>query len=366
MKYAAAVLMLALGCAASLPAAGQQIEDDIVGSGSTFAYPVLAKWAASYELATAVHIKFQPIGSTSGVNELRAGVVDFAVSDAPLNNEQLLKDGLAQFPVVTGAIVPVVNIEGIAAGQLHFTGQLLAEIYLGRVTNWSDAAIGALNPDMKLPNQVIQVVHRSEGSGTTYNWTDYLSKVSDEWKVKAGTGPLIAWLTGMGAKGSAGVAEYVGRVKGAIGYLEYGAALRRKLSYALVSNHAGNFVSPTTSSFRAAVAGADWRRGQEFYVSLTDAPSADAYPIMAASFALIKRYPREADATSLGGFLPLAVRSREVITFFRWALEDGQDMAASLDYLPLPPRVVQEVVTYWEGNWGTVAKGSARIHKTSD
>jgi phosphate transport system substrate-binding protein len=366
VRRVALFLAITLGCSASLPATSQQIDDEFLGSGSTFAYPVLAQWALSYEKAKPVHIKFQPIGSTGGLNELREDVVDFTVSDAPLNNDQLIRDGLAQFPVVIGAIVPIVNLEGIGVGQLHLTGRLLADIYLGKVTNWNDAAIAAVNPDIKLPNQRIRVVHRSDGSGTTFNWTDYLAKVSDEWKVKVGTGTLIAWPTGIGAKGSAGVAEYVARMKGAISYIEYGYALRTKLSYALVSNRTGHYVPPDSSSFRAAIEGVSWRHEQEFYVSLTDAPRVDAYPIMAASFALIQRYPRGADATNLGGFLPLSLRNREVLAFFRWALEDGQDAATSLDYLPLPPSVVQEVETYWEANWGTPALELTRTHGSSD
>jgi phosphate transport system substrate-binding protein len=227
--------------------------------------------------------------------------------------------------VVIGAIVPVVNLDGIAAGQLRFTGQLLADIYLGKVKNWSDPAIGAINPGIRLPDKAILVVRRTDGSGTTYNWTDYLSKVSGEWKARVGSGTMVAWPIGAGGRGNSGVADNVARVKGAIGYIEYGYAQRKKLAYALVRNRAGNFVQPDMSSFQAATAGLDWMKEHAFNVSLTDAPRADAYPIMAASFALMHRYPK-------GG-----AHSRDVLAFFQWALENGRDMATSLDYLPLPP-----------------------------
>jgi phosphate transport system substrate-binding protein len=262
------------------------------------------------------------------------------VSDAPLDGYQLLREGLAQFPVIFGGIVPVYNVDGIGTGQLRFTGELLADIYLGKVTKWNDPAIAAVNPDVKLPNRAILVVHRSDGSGTTFNWTDYLSKVSDAWKVRVGVGTNVAWPTGVGAKDNSGVAEDVARAKGAIGYVEFGYAQRKKVAYGLVRNRAGNFVPPQTSSFQAATADVDWKRVQDFDVTLSDASSADAYPIMAASFVLIHRYPKDEK------------RNREVLAFFRWTLENGQDMAASLDYLPLSSSLVQEVLSYWKANWG--------------
>jgi phosphate transport system substrate-binding protein len=298
----------------------------------------------AYEKITRVHVEYQPVGSTIGLKEVAAGIVDFAVSDAPLDDYQLLREGLAQFPIVIGAIVPVVNLDGVTAGKLRLTGQLLAEIYLGKVTNWCDPAIAAVNPGLNLPNKPILVIHRSDGSGTTFNWTDYLSKISDEWKAKVGTGNLVAWPTGLGGKGNAGVADDVARVKGGIGYVEFGYAQRKKLSYALVRNRAGRFVLPNMSSFREAVAGIDWTQVREFYVSMSDAGREDAYPIMAASFALIRKYPKD------------VAPSNEALAFFRWALENGQDMATSLDYLPLSPPLVQQVMDYWDTNWGS-AKG---------
>ena len=296
-----------------MPRRFRPLVSEIHGSGSTFVYPVLAKWSEAYQRIGGVHVEYQPIGSSGGLTEIRAEVVDFGISDAPLTSDQLLRDGLAQFPVVIGAIVPVVNLDGITAGQLRFTGQLLADIYLGRVRSWSDPAIAAVNPGIRLPERPILVIHRSDGSGTTFNWTDYLSKVSDEWKVRVGASTLVAWPTGAGGRGNGGVAENVARVKGAIGYVEYGYAQRKKLAYGLVQNRAGNFVQPDMSSFQAAIADLDWAKAREFDISLTDASSADAYPVMAASFVLVRKYPKDGE------------HSRDILTFFRWALENGQD-----------------------------------------
>jgi phosphate transport system substrate-binding protein len=318
--------------AASHPATAQEI----LGSGSTFAYPILTKWSEAYEKISGIHLAYQPIGSSGAVIEIRSGVVDVGVSDAPLDDAQLLRDGLAQFPVAIGAIVPVVNLDGIAPGQLRFTGQLLADIYLGKVRNWNDAAIAAQNPGITLPDQTILVVYRSDGSGTTYNWADYLAKVSAEWNVKVGVAAKLAWPTGVGGKGNGGVAEKVARVRGAIGYVEYSYALQAKLNHALVRNRAGNFVLPDVASFQAATEGVDWSRNRDFFVLLSDAPGADAYPIMAMSFALIHRYPKD------------EARGRATLAFFRWAMENGQGLASSLRYLPLPSSLVHEVEAYWE------------------
>ena len=348
MKRASLVIAFVLACAATTSATGQQL----LGSGSTFVYPILAKWSQTYQEANNVHIEYQPIGSSGGLTEIKAGVVDFGISDAPLDGDQLLRDGLAQFPLVIGAIVPVVNIEGLAPGQLHLTGKLLADIYLGKVKNWSDPAISAVNPDLKLADRAILVVHRSDGSGTTYNWTDYLSKVSGEWKLKVGIHTMVAWPTGVGVKGNSGVAEAVARVKGAIGYVEYGYAQRKKLTYGVVRNRAGNFVPPGIPSFQAATVGLDWTQERDFNVSVTDAEGTDAYPLMAVSFVLVRRYPQDAG------------HSQEMLNFFRWALEKGQDVAASLDYLPLPPPVVQEIEGYWNVELHSVAKSSSPPRKS--
>ena len=349
MRRVSLLIALVLGCATAFSAAGQPIH----GSGSTFVYPVMAKWSEAYQRTRGVHVEYQPIGSSGGLTEIRAEVVDFGISDAPLTPDQLLRDGLAQFPVAIGAIVPVVNLDGITAGQLRFTGQLLADIYLGKVKNWSDPAIAAVNPGVRLPERPILVIHRSDGSGTTFNWTDYLSKVSEEWKVRVGASTLVAWPTGSGGRGNGGVAENVARVKGAIGYVEYGYAQRKKLAYGLVQNRAGNFAPPDVSSFQAAIADLDWARAREFCISLTDASSANAYPIMAASFVLVRKYPKDSE------------HSRDILTFFRWALENGRDLATSLDYLPLPPPLVQQVEAYWSAEFERAAKGPAVIGKGS-
>ncbi len=309
---------------------------EILGSGSTFAYPIVTKWSEAYLKISGIHLTYQPIGSTGGIREIRSDAVDVGISDAPLDDAALLRDGLAQFPVVIGAIVPVVNLDGIAPGQLHFTGRLLADIYGGKVRNWRDPAISAVNPGLKLPDRAILVIYRSDGSGTTYNWADYLSKTSDDWRARVGVNTLLAWPTGISAKGSSGVAESVARVKGAIGYVEYSYALHSKLSYGLVQNRAGNFVPPDAANLLAATEGVDWAKARDFDVALSDASGANAYPIMAMSFALIRRYPKD------------AARSRRTLAFFRWTMENGEELTRSLGYLPLPRPLVRQVEAYWE------------------
>ncbi|MDR3531072.1 MAG: phosphate ABC transporter substrate-binding protein PstS [Rhodopila sp.] len=332
MRRASVLIALLLGVLVSLPAVAQQIR----GSGSTFAFPVLAKWADAYEKVSGVRVAYQPIGSAGGIIEISADIVDFGVTDAPLVDAQLLRDGLIQFPLVIGAIVPVVNLDGVAPGQLHFTGQLLADIYLGKVKAWSDPAIAAINPGVSLPDRAILVVYRSDGSGTTFNWSDFLSKVSGLWKAKIGASTTVAWPTGVGGKGNGGVAEKIARVKGSIGYVEYSYATHNKLVYGLVRNRSDAFVSPNMASFQAATEGVDWTAEPDFHILLTDADGPGAYPIMATSFVLIRKYPKQVD------------RSRDMLAFFRWALEHGQGQALSLDYLPLPPSLVRLVEAYWQ------------------
>jgi phosphate transport system substrate-binding protein len=321
-----------LACVITTSVAAQEI----TGSGSTFCYPLMTKWAESYAKIGGGHIVYQPIGSAAGITEIRHEVVDFAVSEAPLDDAQLLRDGLAQFPLVFGAIVPVVNLEGISPGQLHVTGGVLADIYLGKITKWNDPAIVSLNPGLKLPDLAILVVHRSDGSGTTFVWADYLSKVSTEWKAKVGENTTLAWPAGFGGKGNGGVAEKVARVRGAIGYIDYTYAVRSNLAYTTVQNRAGNFITPDRASFEAAITGVNWKPEQDFDILLTDTPAANAYPIIATSFAVVRRYPRDPG------------RSRPMLEFLRWALEHGQDLAVAQQYVALPASLVEQIEGYWE------------------
>lgn len=331
MRRDSVLFAILLACMIAGPAAAQRI----FGSGSTFVYPVLGKWAELYQTISGIHIDYQPIGSSSGITEIRSGVVDFGGTDAPLVDAQLLRDGLAQFPLVIGGIVPIVNLDGIAPGQLRLTGSLLAGIYLAKIRNWNDPAIAAVNPGLTLPERNILVVHRSDGSGTTFNWSDYLSKVRVDWSAKVGAGTKVAWPTGVGGKGNGGVAEMVARVKGAIGYVDYDYAVQHRLSYGLVQNQAGNFVPPATTSFQAALKGIDWAKERDFFVLLADSPEPNAYPIMATSFTLMRKYPADGE------------RQRDMLAFFRWALEHGQDVVRSLNHLPLPQPLVQQVEEYW-------------------
>jgi phosphate transport system substrate-binding protein len=332
MRFTAKLLAVALICATALPAAAQQI----TGAGSTFVYPILSKWSEAYSQLKGVRVNYQSIGSGGGIAQIKAATVDFGASDAPLPPDQLTAAGLAQFPVVIGGVVPVFNVEGIDAGQIRFTGTLLGDIYLGKIKRWNDPAVAAVNPGVKLPDQAITVVHRSDGSGTTFNWVNYLSKVSDEWKGKVGEGTSVAWPTGVGGKGNEGVAEYVSRIKGSIGYVEYAFVLQNKMKYAAVQNRAGNFVKPEAASFQAAAASADWAKAQDFYLVITDAPGDQSYPISATVFVLMYKQPKNAD------------RAHEALAFFSWALESGQKQAEALDYVPLPPPLVQQIDAYWK------------------
>lgn len=333
MRLSAALCAIALGWAVTFPAAAQQI----TGAGSTFVYPVLAKWSQAYNEKAGVQLNYQSIGSGGGIAQIKAGTVDFGASDMPLDPKALQEAGLAQFPSVIGGIVPVVNLQGVKAGELHFTGALLADIYLGHVKRWNDPAIAKLNPETKLPDEAITVVHRSDGSGTTFNWADYLSKVSPEWKTKVGEGTSIAWPTGVGGKGNEGVAAYVRRIKGAIGYVEYAYVLQSKMTYGLVENAAGEYVTPNTASFQAAAASADWKSVQDFDLVMTNAPGKGAYPITATTFILMHRQPND------------EARSKAVLAFFKWSYENGQKLAEALDYVPLPQSLVQQVESYWTG-----------------
>jgi phosphate transport system substrate-binding protein len=308
----------------------------ITGAGATFPYPIYAKWAEAYKAKPGVAMNYQSIGSGGGIAQIKAKTVDFGASDMPLKPEDLQKDGLMQFPAVIGGVVPVVNLEGIAPGALRFNGPVLADIYLGRIRKWNDKPIADLNPGVKLPDGPITVVRRSDGSGTTFLWTDYLSKVSPEWKTRVGAGTAVAWPEGVGGKGNEGVAAYVQRIKGSIGYVEYAYAKRNRMAHAAVQNREGQFVQPDDDTFQAAAAFADWKNAPGFYQILTDQPGKQSWPISGASFILMhQKQDKPASAV-------------EVMKFFDWALKSGQKMASELDYVPMPDPVVKVITDAWK------------------
>ena len=311
---------------------------EITGAGSTFVYPILSKWSTTYSTKTGNKINYQSIGSGGGIAQIKAATVTFGASDKPLTPEELQTAGLAQFPVVIGGVVPVVNLEGIKPGQLKFTGPLLADIFLGTITKWNDPAIIALNPGIQLPDRKITVVHRWDGSGTTFNWVYYLSKVSDAWKSKVGEGTSVNWPTGIGGKGNEGVAAYVNQIKGSIGYVELAYATENKMTFAAVKNKNNEFVEPTEQSFQAAASQANWTEHPDFYEIITDAPGAGSWPIAATVFVLMYKQPKDAP------------QSKEAIEFFKWALEDGASDAKALNYIPLPPALIKQIEAYWVKN----------------
>jgi phosphate transport system substrate-binding protein len=329
------IMLLAVCCTIE----SRALADQAIGSGSTSVYPIIAAWTDTFRKLRGIEIGYEPIGSSAGITEVRGGVVDFAASEAPLSPKELAVERFAQFPIVIGGIVPVVNLQGIGPGQLRFTGQLLADIYLGRIVNWRDPAIGAVNPGVTLPDRRITVIYRTDGSGTTFNWTDYLSKVSDDWKTQVGAGVKVSWPTGVGANGNGGVADAVTRVAGAIGYVEFGYAVKRKMAYAAVRNHAGAYVMPDAASFAAAAESADWASAQDFYLLMTDAPGLAAYPIVATSFVLMSKSVNETGP------------NQALLAFFDWALSHGQEQADSLGYVPLPPPLVARIRMYWRAQW---------------
>lgn len=316
--------------------AGAAMAADITGAGATFPYPLYAKWATSYKATTNNNMNYQSIGSGGGIKQIQSKTVDFGASDMPLKPEELEKSGLTQFPTVLGGVVPVLNVPGIAAGQVKFTGPLLSEIFMGKVTKWNDPAIASLNPGVKLPDQKITVVRRSDGSGTTFIFTNYLSKVSSEWASKVGSNTAVNWPTGVGGKGNEGVANYVTRIKGSIGYVEYAYAKQNKLAYGGLKNEAGNFVAPSDKSFRAAAANADWKKAPGFYLLLTNQPGKDSWPIAGATFILMhKKQDKPAQGT-------------EVLKFFDWAYKNGDKTALDLDYIPMPDNVKTVIRTSWK------------------
>jgi len=306
---------------------------DVTGAGATFPAPLYAKWADSYNKATGVKINYQSVGSGAGLRQIRGKTVDFGASDVPLTDAELVKDGLMQFPTVMGGVVPVVNLRGITPGQLKMNGQVLGDIYLGKITKWNDAALTALNPGVALPDSAIAVVRRADGSGTTFIFTNYLSKVNAEWKSKVGEGAAVNWPTGAGGKGNEGVAAFVQRLPNSIGYVEYSYAKTNKMSHVQMRNQAGNFVNPDDLTFKAAAAGADWAKS--FYQILTEQPGKDAWPITGATFIMMhKAQDKPAQAAAS-------------LKFFDWAYKNGDQMAADLDYVPMPDAVKAQIRRSW-------------------
>jgi len=309
---------------------------DITGAGATFPYPVYAKWAEAYRAKTGVGMNYQSIGSGGGIKQIQNKTVDFGASDMPLKPEELEKDGLLQFPTVIGGDVPVVNLDGVKPGELKLTGPVLANVYLGKITKWNDPAIAKLNPGLKLPDSSIAVVHRSDGSGTTFIFTDYLSKVSPEWKSKVGSSTAVSWPEGVGGKGNEGVAAYVQRIKGSIGYVEYAYAKKNNMAYALVQNKEGQYPKPDNDTFQAAAAYADWKNAPGYYQIITDSPGKTSWPIAATSFILMHAKQDKPQSAA------------EVLKFFDWSFKNGQKMADELDYVPLPSALVAQIEDSWK------------------
>jgi phosphate transport system substrate-binding protein len=338
-RFRHTLTVLAAGAALTVAAGSTQAAIDITGAGSSFVYPVLSKWSSAFSEKTGNKINYQSIGSGGGIAQIKAATVDFGASDKPLEAKDLTDAGLGQFPVVIGGIVPVVNIEGVQAGDLKLSGPVLADIFLGKVQKWNDKAIADLNPGAKLPETLITVVHRSDGSGTTFNVTNYFAKVSPEWKEKAGEGTSVSWPTGVGGKGNEGVAAYVKQIKDSIGYVEYAYALQNKLTYAQLQNKAGKWIKPDKAAFSAAAATADWKSAKDFNLIMTDAPGESAWPITATTWAIMYKTPKD------------AAHTKTAFEFFQWSFEHGQKEADSLDYVALPETLVKQIEAYWKSDF---------------
>ena len=311
---------------------------NITGAGATFPYPIYAKWAEMYKAASGHGLNYQSVGSGAGIKQIKAKTVDFGASDMPLPANELAQAGLFQFPAVMGGVVPVVNLAGIAPGQVRLTGAVLADIYMGKITKWNAQPIAALNPGVKLPSDNITVVRRADSSGTSFLFTDYLSKASPDWKLKIGAGTSVKWATGVGGKGNEGVASYVQRIKGAIGYVEWAYAKKNRMAHTQLQNREGAFLQPDDAAFKAAAASADWAKAPGFAVVLTDQPGKASWPITGASYIIVHK--GQADAA----------KGKEVLKFFDWAYKNGDAAAADLDYVPMPDPVVKLVQDAWRAN----------------
>ena len=331
IKTKSRIALLALAALAC----GTAVASDVTGAGASFVYPAMSKWSADYNKATKNRINYQSIGSGGGIAQAKANTVDFASSDAPLNPQDLAASHLGQFPSVIGGVVPVINVKGLAPGRLRLTGPVLADIFLGKIKVWNDPAIAALNPEITMPAARITIVHRSDGSGTTFNFVNYLSKVSPEWKTKVGEGPAVRWPGGIGGKGNEGVAAYTKQITGAIGYVELSYATSNKLVYTSMQNAAGNWIQPSAESFAAAAVSADWANAQDFHLVITNAPGEKSWPITATNFILVSQQPKN----------PAAARA--ALKFFDWVYANGDASATALGYVPLPPALVEQIKAYW-------------------
>lgn len=327
--------VVAAGAAVAFSSA---VAADITGAGATFPYPIYSKWAESYKAATGNGLNYQSIGSGGGIKQIKAKTVDFGASDMPLKAEELEAEGLIQFPAIMGGVVPIVNLDGVTPGQLKFTPEVIAAIYLGKVVKWNDPQIVALNPSAKLTDQDITVVHRSDGSGTTFLWTDFLSKTVPEFKDVVGAGTAVKWPAGVGGKGNEGVAANVQRIKGSIGYVEYAYAKKNKMSHTQLKNRDGQFVQPDDDTFKAAAAGADWAKTPGMGVVLTNQAGKASWPITGASFILLHKSQASAE------------KAKEVLKFFDWSFKNGGASAAELDYVAIPAPVVKLVTDAWKAN----------------
>jgi phosphate transport system substrate-binding protein len=332
VKHLTLLAVAGLLAATAVPA----FAGEITGAGSTFVYPVLAKWADVYRKDTGVGLNYQSIGSGGGIKQITAKTVTFGATDKPLLPDDIAKNNLVQFPVINGAVVPILNLPGIKPGEVTLDGPTIAQIFLGNILKWNDPAIAKLNPGVNLPDTAIAVVHRSDGSGTTFIWTNYLSKVSPDWKSKVGEDTAVEWPVGIGAKGSEGVANNTGQTVGSLGYVEYAYAKQNNLTYAKMINHAGKTVAPTMESFQAAAASADWTSAPNFRVILTDAAGDKSWPVAGSTFILMQTVPTDAgDSTA-------------ALKFFDWGYKNGQQMAAELDYVPMPASVVTLIENTWK------------------
>jgi phosphate ABC transporter phosphate-binding protein len=345
-----AVVAIAMAAASTISISAAMAAD-ISGAGATFPYPIYAKWADAYKKETGIGLNYQSIGSGGGIKQIKAKTVTFGASDAPLKGEDLKSTGLAQFPMVMGGIVPVVNLEGVKPGELVLDGPTLADIFVGKITNWNDEAIKKLNPDVKLPDQAIAVVHRSDGSGTTFNFSYYLADVSADWKSKVGVNTALEWPVGIGAKGNEGVANNVSQTGGAIGYVEYAYAKQNKLTYTDLINKDGKKVEPTAAAFSAAAANADWSSQPGYGVILANQAGAESWPMTSATWILVYKKPDDAAATG------------EALKFFAWSYAKGDELAAGLDYVPMPDAVVKSVEEMWskdivDGNGKSLYSGT--------